>query len=449
MKKIKFLATVGLAVIELGAFSVFGGIDCWAAVPDSYEYVAKLNISSKGWRTYSTGSCRDMVGNSNGEVKNASKVYVMNSSLNSKGNMVSEVYSPDLEKICFISTKYLERITTEEPIDDTVGDENTTIADVEYHETVSKIVEGYYVIRPKVNEESCLDLKDWSTESGTNCQIWTSHGGANQIFRVTKNDEGYWRIQSMHSGKFLTASEMNTHYSVANAVFADEDDTENQQFEIKYDTKNESFQIINRGNGLSLYVALGKNDDGTNVCMIPELNGDISTAQRFEFCSVFLNNEEIYVNQNASRSCTRASAIMMLRKKLELRGQDFKSCTESNLAKICWGSKGLKNNFSYLDMNITCKNIQSMNDEEKKAYLIKMLQEHPEGIVIYDKYNIPAGKNEHAVYLADYDAINDSFKIYDPSSGIANNLIDLNDCSFKDNTGSKLHAIDIIWYIKN
>ncbi len=431
MKRVMLVMLMVLVAVEFWVF----GINANAAVPDNYEYEAILDLSSKGWNSYFTGSCRDMTGNSNGEIKNGATLYVLNEAKNVKGNLIAYVYSPDLGKKCYVTSRFLKKVENASVQEEAKSIDWTT------GEKISKMVEGIYMIRSRVNENACLDVQDWNSESGANCQIWSNTGAENQLFRVIKDAEGYWKIQSLFSGKYLTAKRVVEHYSIANAVFMDEDASENQQFEIVYDTEDGYFNVINRGTGFALYVALGNPADGTNVCLITENQND---AQDFAFCSVFVENDDIYENQKKSNTCTLASATMMLRKKLDILGQEYSSCTEEELYKIAWG-KGLYNNFTYEGMKVTCLRIPEMTDAEKKVYLIEMLLEHPEGLAAYCK-DVASGQRPHCVYLADYDPITDQFMVYDPSGYAQNELIPLEECTYK--VSNKLQGVDILWYVK-
>ena len=73
------------------------------------------------------------------------------------------------------------------------------------------------------------------------------------------------------------------------------------------------------------------------------------------------------------------------------------------------------------------------NNEEKKAVLIQLLAEHPEGIVLYDR------RQPHAVLLTDYtDGV---FYCSDPSNGVASGRVPLSAASIS------IGGASCYWYI--
>lgn len=65
--------------------------------------------------------------------------------------------------------------------------------------------DGYYEIRSGVNTAYALDIRDWSTDDGTPLQVWSVTGNQNQVFKITKLDSGFYRIESAWSGKSIDA----------------------------------------------------------------------------------------------------------------------------------------------------------------------------------------------------------------------------------------------------
>lgn len=61
-------------------------------------------------------------------------------------------------------------------------------------------------------------------------------------------------------------------------------------------------------------------------------------------------------------------------------------------------------------MSVKRGSLEDISD--KKAFLISMLNEHPEGIVIYE--NTKGKDKQHAVLLTDYDYTNEKFYSADP-----------------------------------
>ena len=86
---------------------------------------------------------------------------------------------------------------------------------------------------------------------------------------------------------------------------------------------------------------------------------------------------------------------MMLRRRAFLDGlTDWTDVTENSVRGSAWAG-GLSHSFNYNAMQVGYSTLPS-NNEEKKAVLIQLLAEHPEGIVLYDR------RQPHAVLLTDY-----------------------------------------------
>ncbi len=63
-----------------------------------------------------------------------------------------------------------------------------------------------YCISPACATGSVLDSSGWGTSNGTNVQIWTKHGGANQQFKPVLISDGYYAFYEVNSGKVLDVS---------------------------------------------------------------------------------------------------------------------------------------------------------------------------------------------------------------------------------------------------
>ena len=91
-----------------------------------------------------------------------------------------------------------------------------------------------------------------------------------------------------------------------------------------------------------------------------------------------------YFKQSRGGTCTLASAAMMLRRRAFLDGlTDWTDVTENSVRGSAWAG-GLSHSFNYNAMQVGYSTLPS-NNEEKKAVLIQLLAEHPEGIVLYDR----------------------------------------------------------------
>ncbi len=62
---------------------------------------------------------------------------------------------------------------------------------------------GYYIISPKVNTNKVLDVNGESISNETNIQIWKNKRERHQIFKITYNGSGSYKIQNVNSKKYL------------------------------------------------------------------------------------------------------------------------------------------------------------------------------------------------------------------------------------------------------
>ena len=127
-----------------------------------------------------------------------------------------------------------------------------------------------------------------------------------------------------------------------------------------------------------------------------------------------------YFKQSRGGTCTLASAAMMLRRRAYLDGlTDWTNVTENSVRSTAW-SNGLAHNFTYQEMQVGYATLPS-GLEEKTQVLIRLLAEHPEGIVLYDR------TQPHAVVLTDY--TNGVFYCSDPAGNISSGRIPITSSS--------------------
>ncbi len=156
--------------------------------------------------------------------------------------------------------------------------------------------------------------------------------------------------------------------------------------------------------------------------------------------------DEIYLTQSASGRCTISSAAMMIRSRLYLSDNDlWKKVTESSAASYGWLSgAGLIWNWTYkiedCSISIGRNSVSGISSDELKA----ILDEHPEGIVLYVS-SVP-----HAVFLTDYE--DDTFYCADPSSYYSGKRIPLDQSWTAKKCGDQadvLERVSSYWYVKS
>lgn len=155
-----------------------------------------------------------------------------------------------------------------------------------------------------------------------------------------------------------------------------------------------------------------------------------------------INDSSVFLKQEGSNTCTLCAATMMLRRYSILRGDEkWKAITESKVRNVAWTSEGLRWSFSYSDssnniskISVDCETLPK--GSANKQILIDLLNEHPEGLVIWYS-GVP-----HGILLTDY--TNGTFYCADPLSSVSSGRIPI----------SKAYAVTIsnvsqYWYVKS
>ena len=154
--------------------------------------------------------------------------------------------------------------------------------------------------------------------------------------------------------------------------------------------------------------------------------------------------DELYLTQNVTGTCTLCSSAMMIRTSMYLHGNNnWSKVTENALRPYAWLSGvGLYWNFTYTLGSTTVKvGHQSVNGMTEAA-LKKVLDEHPEGIVLY------CGNLPHAVFLTGY--VGDVFYCADTVQGISEKQVTLKKSWLGIMYGSQaavLKKVTAYWYV--
>lgn len=139
-----------------------------------------------------------------------------------------------------------------------------------------------------------------------------------------------------------------------------------------------------------------------------------------------------YFKQSRGGTCTLASAAMMLRRRAYFDGLDgWVDVTENSIRSTAWDG-GLSHSFTYNAMQVGYATLPSGKSAKTEA-LIEILQEHPEGIVLYDR------SQPHAVLLTDY--TDGTFYCSDPSKGVSAGRVPLSSASIS------ISGASCYWYI--
>ena len=155
---------------------------------------------------------------------------------------------------------------------------------------------------------------------------------------------------------------------------------------------------------------------------------------------------EIYLTQQGSSTCTMAASAMMLRARFyKSNNSSWRSITESSIRSTAWvDGTGLRHSWTYkIDNNSVSVNHSSVSGISVSS-LKSLLNNHPEGIVLY------CGKLPHAVFLTDYDG--DTFYCADPLSSYSGKRLALSSSYLGKKYGSQasvLSNVTAYWYVSS
>lgn len=156
--------------------------------------------------------------------------------------------------------------------------------------------------------------------------------------------------------------------------------------------------------------------------------------------------QSIYLSQETNVTCTLSSAAMMMRAFMYLYGNSFwGQVTESAIRATAWvENAGLSWYFTYNIGNTSIAVSHEFVSGVTVPYLKRLLDTHPEGIVLY------CGKSPHAVFLIDYEG--DTFYCADPAGGYSGRRITLASSLLGARYGSQaavLSNMDAYWYVSS
>lgn len=159
-----------------------------------------------------------------------------------------------------------------------------------------------------------------------------------------------------------------------------------------------------------------------------------------------INDSDAFLKQETSITCTLASAAMMLRRTaIAADYADWRDITEKNIHYKGWiEGVGLRWYFSSFGMTVSHGYFP---DEDKKTAVIELLNDYPQGIVIYNGGS--QGQN-HAVFLCDYDETNDIFYVSDPANNAPEGRIKLEESTIAGETqDEQIENLTAYWFVKD
>lgn len=164
-------------------------------------------------------------------------------------------------------------------------DETDTDELVGASEETQSIPDGIYVITSAMNGFKALDISGGSMANGANVQLYDANGTDEQKFDIRWDSMGkYYTIKNVHSGCSLDVAGAGQTNGTNVWQYA-ENGTDAQKWYILPDA-NGGYTIVSKVNGLAVDVKEGSTANGTNIWMYTQ-NG--TTAQSFRFLTSAAN----------------------------------------------------------------------------------------------------------------------------------------------------------------
>jgi len=157
-----------------------------------------------------------------------------------------------------------------------------------------------------------------------------------------------------------------------------------------------------------------------------------------------VSKDSVYLEQQSANSCTLCASAMMIRSTMrKCEDTDWQTITEDAISQYAWTEQGLRWSWKWTDN----KNSVSVNHEPRNGMeedkLKAILQEHPEGIVLYC-----GGQIHHGVFLTDWE--DSVFYCADPAVGYAGERIPINKSLLGTRVGEQekiLECVTAYWYV--
>ncbi len=167
--------------------------------------------------------------------------------------------------------------------------------------------------------------------------------------------------------------------------------------------------------------------------------------------AISANDSSVFLHQpkDGDSTCVFTSCLNMFRRRAIIDGDDgWQSITHSNYSSTIT-TNGVSVRWTITNVRGMNASMTSSLTSNKKSFFISMLNNHPEGIVIYC-----GGSPMHTVLLTDYDSSTDTFYCAETLSAFGYGRIPLTSCYISTANGGLSQAgviskISQIWYITN
>lgn len=155
------------------------------------------------------------------------------------------------------------------------------------------IENGTYIISSAMNSDLVLDISGASMNNGANVTVWKKNGQNNQKFNITYLENGYYKMEVVCSGKYLSGTNFNAK-NEDNVIQKTYEDLDIQKWVIK-EAGNGYYYIISKESSLYLDIHGAKTELGTNVELY---EGKSGTNQKFKFNKVEVIKGEKTIAEN-------------------------------------------------------------------------------------------------------------------------------------------------------
>lgn len=128
----------------------------------------------------------------------------------------------------------------------------------------ASLPDGYYKIRSGINSTYCLDVRDWSKSDGASIQVWSDTDGQNQVFKLTRLESGFYRIENAWSGKSIDADSGRIVPGGRIQQWQTMDNNKNQEWYIA-EQSGGAYLLQNVATGLALDLKWGQAVNGQEI----------------------------------------------------------------------------------------------------------------------------------------------------------------------------------------
>ncbi len=214
---------------------------------------------------------------------------------------------------------------------------------------ISRIIEGTYIIQSALDNNKVLDVENGDTSNCTNVRIWQNRNVFQQQFEMEYNakDDTYV-IRAKCSGKVLDVAN-GGKTNGTNVWQYETNGTVAQQWILK-DAGDGYYYIVSKCNGLYLDIEWGSTANGTNI-QLYEGNG--TKAQKFKFIEAPKTECEKLVSEGTYYITTALSENKAIR---VANGND-ENCANVNL---------------FDKKNIECEKFKLVYNSKEKNYIISI-----------------------------------------------------------------------------